>query len=85
MRHFLCYVIILSWNKIFRYSETRKPKGVEGYEKAHFDFAGYSADGDLIEDGCGKDRTIPIVCNVVDKDGKFGTFEDHFEVCEGDE
>jgi hypothetical protein len=45
----------------------------------------YSADGELIEDGCGLDRTIPIVCNVVDKDGKFGTFEDYFEVCEGDE
>ena len=45
----------------------------------------YSADGELVEDGCGLDRTIPIVCNVVDKDGKFGSFEDQFQVCEGDE
>ncbi len=45
----------------------------------------YSANGELIEDGCGLDRTIPIVCNVVDKDGKFGTFEDNFKVCNGDE
>lgn len=45
----------------------------------------YSASGELIEDGCGLDRTIPIVCNVVDKDGNFGTFEDNFHVCDGDE
>ena len=45
----------------------------------------YSANGELIEDGCGLDRTIPIVCNVVDKDGKFGSFEDNFRVCEGDD
>lgn len=45
----------------------------------------YSADGELLEDGCGLDRTIPIVCNVVDKDGSFGTFEDNFHVCDGDE
>lgn len=45
----------------------------------------YSANGKLIADGCGEDRTLPIVCNVVDKDGKFGTFEDKFKVCEGDE
>ena len=45
----------------------------------------YSEKGDLIKDGCGEDRTLPIVCNVVDKDGKFGSFEDHFKVCEGDE
>ena len=45
----------------------------------------YSADGDLIKDGCGEDRTIPIVCNVVDKDGKVKSFEDNFKVCDGDE
>ena len=45
----------------------------------------YSDKGDLIKDGCGEDRTLPIVCKVVDKDGKFGTFEDKFKVCDGDE
>ena len=45
----------------------------------------YSADGKLVKDGCGEDRSLPIVCNVVDEKGKVGSFEDNFEVCPGDE
>jgi len=40
--------------------------------------------GDLIEDGCTKDRTLPAVCRLIGTDGTWGSFEDTFEPCDGD-
>lgn len=42
-------------------------------------------DGALVQDGCGCDRTLPIVCRQVMADGTWGDFTDTFARCNGDE
>ncbi len=40
--------------------------------------------GDLVEDGCTKDRTLPAVCVQVEDDGTYPELVDNFEPCPGD-
>lgn len=42
------------------------------------------SDGEILEDGCTKERTLPIVCVPVGADGSFGPLEDTFKPCNGD-
>jgi hypothetical protein len=44
-----------------------------------------TASGDMTEDGCTCDRTLPVVCVPVGEDGTWPSFEDHFAICPGDE
>lgn len=43
-----------------------------------------SSGGAVVEDGCTKDRTLPVVCVLVEADGTVPPLVDTFEPCEGD-
>ena len=42
------------------------------------------AQGTMLEDGCTKDRTLPIVCRQVQPDGTWEALTDTFAPCQGD-
>jgi hypothetical protein len=42
------------------------------------------AGGNIVEDGCTCDRTLPEVCRPVEEDGTWQPLEDNFAVCAGD-
>ncbi|MFO0547092.1 MAG: hypothetical protein U0271_01825 [Polyangiaceae bacterium] len=50
----------------------------------NMDCATVSANDTLLEDGCTKDRTLPIVCQEIQPDGTHGDFVDTFMHCAGD-
>jgi len=41
--------------------------------------------GEMVEDGCTCDRSLPTVCVQVQKDGTWVEFDDTFAVCDGDD
>lgn len=40
--------------------------------------------GDMVEDGCTTDRTLPAVCVQIKEDGTYDELVDTFEPCDGD-